>query len=68
MAWYRLDQEQIRQENYHDMVAAVSNPATMLAMLEDYRASLHVDRANDEHDRAAGRDHLPHSGGLVHPR
>ena len=27
-------------------------------MLEDYRASLHVDRAHDEADRAAGRQIL----------
>lgn len=33
----------------------VSNPRTVRAMLEDYRAGLHVDRAADEADRAEGR-------------
>ncbi len=37
------------------MVAAVTNAETVRAMLEDYRASLHVDRRIDEQDRAAGR-------------
>ena len=31
------------------------DPATVHAMLEDYRAGLGVDRAADEADRAAGR-------------
>lgn len=34
---------------------AIHNPATVHAMLEDYRAGLGVDRAHDEADRAAGR-------------
>lgn len=55
LAWYRPDREQMGDENYDDMVAAVSNPATVRAMLEDYRASLHIDRTNDESDRAVGR-------------
>ena len=55
LAWYQPDLAQMGQENYDDMVAAVSNPATVRAMLEDYRASLHVDRRHDELDRAAGR-------------
>jgi haloacetate dehalogenase len=55
MAWYQPNAEKMGQENYDDMVAAVSNPATVRAMLEDYRAGLHVDRAADEADRAAGR-------------
>jgi len=54
LAWYRPDLAQMGQENY-DMVAAVGNPATVRAMLEDYRASLHVDRHHDELDRAAAR-------------
>lgn len=54
LAWYRPDREQMGQENYDDLVTAVTNPATVRAMLEDYRASLHIDRANDEHDRANG--------------
>jgi haloacetate dehalogenase len=55
LAWYEPDLAQMGQENYDDMVAAVTDPATVRAMLEDYRASLHVDRHHDELDRAAGR-------------
>ncbi|WP_097677329.1 alpha/beta fold hydrolase [Nigerium massiliense] len=55
LAWYRPDRRQMGDENYQDMVAAVTNPATVRAMLEDYRASLSIDRANDAADRAAGR-------------
>jgi haloacetate dehalogenase len=55
MAWYRPDVETMGREYYDDMVAAVSDPATVRAMLEDYRAGLHIDRAADEADRAAGR-------------
>ncbi|MFD2092085.1 alpha/beta fold hydrolase [Blastococcus deserti] len=43
------------EENHADFVAAVHDPATVRAMLEDYRAGLGVDRAADEADRAAGR-------------
>ena len=31
------------------MVAAITDPATVRAMLEDYRAGLHVDRAAGRH-------------------
>ncbi len=55
LAWYQPDREQMGQQNYDDMVAAVTNPDTVRAMVEDYRASLHVDRSCDEQDRAAGR-------------
>lgn len=55
LAWYRPDRDRMGSENYDDMVAAVRNPATVLAMLEDYRAGLHVDRAADEADRSAER-------------
>jgi len=55
LAWYRPDRELMGAENHDDMVGAVTQPATVRAMLEDYRAGLHVDRANDEADRAAGR-------------
>lgn len=54
LAWYDLDPEAMGRENYEDMVAAITNPATVRAMLEDYRAGLTVDRANDEASRAAG--------------
>jgi haloacetate dehalogenase len=55
LAWYQPDRQRMGSENYDDMVAAVRDPATVRAMLEDYRASLHIDRRHDEHDRAAGR-------------
>lgn len=55
MAWYRPDARRMGQENYDDMVAAINSPATVRAMLEDYRAGLHVDRGHDEADRDAGR-------------
>jgi haloacetate dehalogenase len=55
LAWYQPDPQQMGQENYDDLVAAVTNPDTVRAMLEDYRASLHVDRRHDEQDRVAGR-------------
>lgn len=55
LAWYQPDAELMGPDNYADLVAAVSNPLTVRAMLEDYRAGLHVDRAADAADRAAGR-------------
>jgi haloacetate dehalogenase len=54
LAWYQPDRAQMGQENYADMVAAVSQAATVRAMLEDYRASLHIDRGHDEQDREDG--------------
>jgi haloacetate dehalogenase len=55
LAWYRPDRDRMGEENYADLVAAVTHPATVRAMLEDYRAGLHVDRGHDEADRARGR-------------
>jgi haloacetate dehalogenase len=55
LAWYRPDADAMGAENHADMVAAVTDPATVRAMLEDYRAGLGVDRRHDELDRAAGR-------------
>lgn len=55
MAWYRPDRSRMGAENYEDLVAAITNPATVRAMLEDYRAGLHVDRDHDEADRAVRR-------------
>ncbi len=43
------------RENYEDIYAAVHDPATVHAMLEDYRAGLGIDRAHDDADKAAGR-------------
>ncbi|MTD14625.1 alpha/beta fold hydrolase [Nakamurella sp. YIM 132087] len=55
LAWYRLDAAIMGAHNHADVVAAVTDPATVRAMLEDYRAGLHVDRDADLADRDAGR-------------
>ena len=55
LAWYRPDADAMGAENYADLVDAVTNPATVRAMIEDYRAGLHLDRRHDEEDRSAGR-------------
>lgn len=55
LAWYAPDPVAMGQENHDDLVRAIRDPATVRAMLEDYRAGLHVDRAHAEQDRAAGR-------------
>jgi haloacetate dehalogenase len=49
------DPEAMGVENHADFRAAVHDPDTVRAMLEDYRAGLGVDRAADDADRAAGR-------------
>jgi haloacetate dehalogenase len=58
-AWYGSltpgKAEAMGEENHADHLAAISDPATVTAMLEDYRAGLAVDRAAEEADRAAGR-------------
>jgi haloacetate dehalogenase len=55
LAWYRPDESRMGRGNYEDMVAAVTDPRTVRAMLEDYRAGLTVDPENDAVDREAGR-------------
>lgn len=54
LAWYDPDPEAMGRENHEDMLAAITNPATVRAMLEDYRSGLTVDRANDEASRGSG--------------
>jgi haloacetate dehalogenase len=54
-AWYGGDPVGMGAENYADYRRAIHDPATVRAMLEDYRAGLEVDRAADEADRAGGR-------------
>jgi haloacetate dehalogenase len=54
-AWYRGDPDSMGTKNHADFRRAIHDPATVRAMLEDYRAGLGVDRANDDADRAAGR-------------
>jgi haloacetate dehalogenase len=43
------------EEAWADFSRAIHDPATVHAMVEDYRAGLTVDRAHDDADRAAGR-------------
>jgi haloacetate dehalogenase len=58
-AWYGAHvpgrADAMGEENHADHLAAIHDPDTVRAMLEDYRAGLGVDRAADEADRAAGR-------------
>lgn len=54
-AWTTNTPQALGPENHADFLAAIRDPATVHAMLEDYRAGLGVDRSNDAADRAAGR-------------
>ena len=54
-SWYHGDPEAMGVENHHEFREATNDPATVLAMLEDYRAGLGVDRAHEEADRSAAR-------------
>jgi haloacetate dehalogenase len=54
-AWYTASDEHMGEEAFADYRRAISDPATVHAMCEDYRAGLTVDREHDEVDRAAGR-------------
>ncbi|TDP98433.1 MULTISPECIES: alpha/beta fold hydrolase [unclassified Leifsonia] len=54
-AWYHGDPEAMGLENFAERREAVHRPEVVRAMLEDYRAGLTVDRADEEDDRAAGR-------------
>jgi haloacetate dehalogenase len=55
--WYapKADPATMGAENYEELLAAVRRPEVVRAMLEDYRAGLTVDLADDRADRAAGR-------------
>ncbi len=55
VSWYRPDRDRMGEENYAEWLAAVSDPRTVTAMLEDYRAGLGIDRDVEEADRTAGR-------------
>jgi len=58
VAWYGLDDEkrsQMGAENFAYVSAALMEPDTVRAMLEDYRAGLTVDCAHDRADREHGR-------------
>ena len=58
-AWYGVGAtstpERMGAEAFADFRRAIHDPATVHAMCEDYRAGLGIDRAHDDHDRAAGR-------------
>jgi haloacetate dehalogenase len=54
-AWYSGDPESMGEENHREWRAAIHDPATVHAMIEDYRAGLGIDREHEEADRAAGR-------------
>jgi haloacetate dehalogenase len=54
-SWYHGDPEAMGVENHREFREATNDPATVLAMLEDYRAGLGVDRAHEEADRSAAR-------------
>jgi haloacetate dehalogenase len=54
-AWYRIDgkEKQMGAEAFADFHRAINDPATVHAMVEDYRAGVGIDR---EHDDAHRRD------------
>jgi haloacetate dehalogenase len=54
-AFYRGDPVAMGVENHAEWLDAINDPATVRAMLEDYRAGLGVDRVDEEDDRARGR-------------
>lgn len=55
-AWYSgARPETMGVENHREFREAIHDPATVRAMLEDYRAGLGVDRDHEEADRRAGR-------------
>jgi haloacetate dehalogenase len=54
-AWYGGDPDAMGAENFEDYRRAIHDPATVHAMVEDYRAGLRVDRDADDADLAAGR-------------
>ncbi|WP_307849383.1 alpha/beta fold hydrolase [Qaidamihabitans albus] len=54
-AWYGGDPARMGAEAWADYQQAIHDPATVRAMLEDYRAGLSIDRDHELADRAAGR-------------
>ena len=53
--WYTATAEHMGPEAFADYQRAIHDPATVHAMMEDYRAGLGIDRAHDDEDRRAGR-------------
>lgn len=54
-AWYCGTPAHMAPEAWADYQDAIHDPATVRAMLEDYRAGLGIDREHELADRAAGR-------------
>jgi haloacetate dehalogenase len=54
-AWYGGSPDAMGAENHAEWLRAIHDPETVHAMLEDYRAGLGVDRADELHDRERGR-------------
>jgi haloacetate dehalogenase len=54
-AWYTATDQHMGAAAFEDYRRAIHDPATVTAMLEDYRAGLGIDREHDDADRAAGR-------------
>ena len=56
-AWYLRDglEAKMGAENYRDFLAAIRDPATVHAMLEDYRAGLSIDYEHDTETIRQGR-------------
>lgn len=54
-AWYTATAEHMGDEAFADYRAAIHDPDTVHAMVEDYRAGLTIDRMHDDEDAAAGR-------------
>jgi haloacetate dehalogenase len=55
VAWYGGSAAYMGEEAFAEFTTAISDPSTVRAMLEDYRAGLGVDREHEEADRSAGR-------------
>lgn len=55
VAWYHGDPERMGLENYREWLAAIQDPDTVRAMLEDYRAGLGIDHEHELADRSSGR-------------
>ena len=53
--WYGATADVMGEEAFADLRAAIHDPQTVHAMVEDYRAGLGIDREHDDADRAAGR-------------
>lgn len=53
--WYRGDPESMGQANHAEWKAAIHDPDVVRGMLEDYRAGLTVDYADELADRRSGR-------------